>query len=299
MPEDQKVPVTDAPEDITPATSVNEGTEPSEDGGEPADSQFDMDAFRRDLQGATQEAVSRAEFESVKRQAGQTRALQREVETLRRELQERPSDSVSRQEYDLLVEILADNLPADRLEVLNRNKAVRTAESTIKEQLTASEKRILERLGVKDEATADADPDAIDPAVLGAALNRAWEVAADRVNQYASSRGVTLTQEDFDTVQAAVPQARPDLAAERLAKVIDERAGKPAAATPGTARENRVEERKAAASGGDTANVVKDGSQGKYDMSTISGLAQARRDGVLTSAQFLEKYTALNREAGR
>ena len=291
MAEDQKVTAADASENTTPATSAD-GTESSEAGVETPDSQFDMDAFRRDLAGATQEIVSRAEFETVKRQAGQTKAMQREIADLRRELAERPSDAVRREEYDLLLEALADSLPADRQAVLNRSRAERGAESAVKQQFTEFEKRIFDRMGIKDEP--DEKPGTLDPEVAAEAINRMWQTASEQVFEFAKRLDVEVTDADFAAAQAA-SGGRVDAAVEHVVKTLQARK----AAGMGDTRETRVEERKAAAAGGAASSGPRDGSQGNFDLSTLSGLAKARRAGAITSEQFLEKYRSVNRDAGR
>ena len=258
-------------------------------------SSFDMDSFRKSLGDAAQEVVSRAEFESVKRQAGQTKALQKEIADLRSQLGQRPADSVSREEYDALLEVLRDAMPDDRRAALDNTRARANAENAVTEKLTAFEKRVFERLGLEKEP--EEVPLTNDPEVVTAVMERAWGLADQQVRAYAQARGVTLTQDDFNTARAASGGDRPDIAVEHIARAIDARAARAPAAP--ASREDRVSERREAASGGRGDAGPSDGSMGKFDMSSLSGLAQARKAGAITSAQFKERYDELNRQGGR
>lgn len=287
--EENQIPVADEQEPEAPAAPQLEGDEVADsDGGQSA---FDMEAFNRRLEEAARETVSRQEFEGVKRQAGQTRELQRKVSDLERQLSERPASGVTREEYDTLVDLLNDLLPDDRREALTRSRQERALEAKLAER----ERALREELAPK---TSEPEPtEGMDPEVVKAVMNRAWFEASQAATQYATARGVVLTQEDFDAAESA---GRPDLAVEALIKAIDSRAGSPGAQTPAApTRQDRVADRKAAASGGDTRGVQKDGSMGKYDLNTLSGIAAARKDGAITSDEWHERYKRINRENGR
>jgi hypothetical protein len=271
------------------------GTDPGSDtkdsSAEPTeDTSVDLSDFEREVAEADRAVVSKAEYERLRRLAGQVPSLQRDLAEVRKGT---PKDSVSREEYDALMEAVADLLPEDRKSALDARRASRETTTAVAEQFTDFEKRIFDKLGIKDDdPDAATKVDANDPDVLQERLNTAWDKASDVVRRAATEAGVELAAEDFAKAQEKAGAYNPKGAVELLLGDIKSRA-------KGGSKTERVAEKKNAASGGDTRGVDRDGSGGNHDMSTLAGLAQARRAGAIDSDKFVELYRKINREAGR
>lgn len=287
MDVDEKLPIPTDPE---------EGSAEGEEGAAPDEQAFDMDAFSERLSETAREAVSREEFNSVKRDAGMTRTLQRDLARMQEELKKGPANAVTREEYDLLLDSVAELLPDDRRAALVARKEARGVEQVVDSRFSDFEKRVFKKLGIADDDEAPApktSPTGLSPEAEHAVLTAAWRDASTAVLAHAQRRGVTVTQEDLTAAQTAVGDYNPRGAVEALVKLIDSRAASGGEA-PATGRQARVAERKGAASGDATVSTsTSSGSQGRVDLTTIAGLARARKSGAIDSDTFYQKYRQL------
>jgi hypothetical protein len=259
-------------------SSAGEGPEP-----------FDMSALERGLAETDAAVVSRTEFDSVKRQAGQVKELQRQLAAAQKAV----ADAPTRDELGALTDALMDLLPEDRQAALRAGRESRETASVVEDSFTSLEKRLFDRLGIKDEN--DAEPtEPNDPKVVEERLNAQWAEASKQVLAYAAQHEVELTREDYDAAQAEAGDFEPAKAAKILVGKVDERR-KAGAAKPS----DDLGDRKADAAGGDTTKVERDGSQGNHDLTTIAGIARARKAGAIDGDKFLELYREINRSAGR
>lgn len=280
--DDEKLPIPTDPE---------EGSAEGEEGAAPEEQTFDMDAFSERLTETAREAVSREEFNSVKRDAGMTRTLQRDLARVQEELKKGPANSVTREEYDLLVDALTELLPDDRRAALVARREQRGVEQAVDSRFSDFEQRVFKRLGIADEDPAPAAaPSGLSQEAEQAALGAAWRTAGAAVIEYAQKHGVTVTQEDFTAAQTAAGDRNPMAAVQALVSVIDGRAK----AGPAADRQARVAERKGAAAGDPTASTsASSGSQGKVDLTTLTGLARARKAGAIDGDTFYKHYRQL------
>ena len=254
---------------------VPEGTDSSEKESEPSD--FDLSALQKRLEDVQAQAATRADLENLKRQAGHVPALQREIADLKAELSKHDAN---RERLDVLEDLLIDALPVDRAERYEQERAQRGQASALDEKLQP----ILDRLDQVAGRQTAPEPEEVDPRY--AAYAAAVELANNAVTKYAEEKGIDPTSIPAEVYQRAQAASSGDLAAatREVLKYVDEQVAT-------TAAVDRRTERKEAASGGTPKE--RQGSMGQYDFSTIAGLAQAKKDGAIDSAKFMEEYRRL------
>lgn len=260
--EQKTLPVTPPDDSSSDEIEVTETTEP------------DLSSLRQAFEEVRAQTATRAEIDSLRRQAGHVPALQSKIAELEGKLArfEQMDDRLNA--YELM---LLDVLPADTAEKVETQREARTQEKLLDAKL----KPILERL---DEAKPAQIP---DPS--GADDYATWELkgridaATAFVKSEATKLGIDPESIPSEVWSGAQQKHGLDLEAATLEvlQYVNEQARK------GSASDRRTE-RKAAAEGGNPSERA--GAMGQYDMTTLKGAAQARKDGAITSEQFMEVY---------
>ncbi len=248
-------------------------------GEETSKSTFDTEALSRRIEEVSSTAATRAELESLRRQAGHVPALQSEIAALK-EAYAKNADYAVR--VDALEQMLLDALPADQAGKITEQRAQRAQESSTDARFSELETRILDRLDTV--APKRTEEELKDPRV--AAYEAAANAASQQIHAYATELGVDPTEIPAGVYEQAQRGAGGDLvkATEEVIAWIDERA---TAADAEARRTTRAGD----ASGGNPA--VRAGATGQYDLSTVSGLSAARHDEAITSEQFIEGWRKL------
>lgn len=255
----EKLPV--APADDS---SDNEN-EPTEDASP------DLSKLHEEFQKVKAQTTSRAEIESLRRQAGHVPSLQKQVAELQAQIAR--YDSLSGR-LDAYEQMLLDVLPTESVERVETQRQVRTTE----ELLDAKLKPILDKFETTEKPD---EPDANTFAMWE--LEGRINAATAFVKAEATKVGVDPDSIPPEVWAGAQQKHGLDLEAATLEvlKFVNEQAKK------GSASDRRAE-RKAAAEGGSPSERA--GAMGQYDMTTLKGAAQARKDGAITPEQFMEVF---------
>lgn len=246
-------------------------TPPEDPSGEleATEPQPDLSELREQFAQVKSNIATRAEIESLKRQAGHVPTLQRELAELKAQQAESATLRDRLDAYELL---LMDVLPADTADKFESERQSRTQEQMLDEKL----KPILERL----EAPPVEEPSE-DFAVWE--LRGRLDAATAFVKQQANKVGIDPESIPSEVWAGAQNNHGLDVEAATLEvlQYVNEQASK------GSASDRRTE-RKAAASGGNPGE--RSGAMGQYDMTTLKGAAQARRDGAIDSEEFMKVF---------
>lgn len=242
---------------------------------EKAPSTFDADALARRVEEVSSNSATKAEIESLRRQAGHVPALQSELATVKAELEQRKADA---ERLDALELMLMSSLPVDEAVKLETARSERVAGNALDQRFDAVMNRLEE---IAPKGGGAANEEAPDPRV--AAYQAAASEATAAVHAYATEHGIDPVDIPAEVYQRAALEAKGDLvaASQSVAAWIDEKA------TAIKSEANRVQ-RASDAAGGDPK--TREGAAGQYDLNTVSGLSAARRDGAITSEQFIEGY---------
>lgn len=244
----------------------------STDEVEAKDPEPDLTGLRKEFDTVRAQTATRAEIDSLRRQAGHVPSLQSKVAELEGKLSRYDSIADRLDAYELL---LMDVLPPESVEKVESQRAGRTTE----ELLDAKLKPLLERL---EPSTTTEEPDV-------ATTYAQWELqgridaATAFVKSEATKAGIDPDSIPSEVWQGAQAKHGLDLEACTLEVLnyVNEQAKQGSAST-------RRAERKAAAEGGNSPERA--GAMGQYDMSTLQGAAKARKDGAITSEQFMEVF---------
>lgn len=236
----------------------------------------DLSELRRAFNEVKTQTATRAEIDSLKRQAGHVPALQKQIASLEAKLAQYDSVQSRLDAYELM---LLDVLPTESAERVEAQRQARTQEQILDEKL----KPLLEKFETK---APDEEPEEANFAMLE--FQARVEAATNFVKTQAQKAGV-----DPDSIPPEVwvnAQQKHGLDLEQASlevlKYVNEQAQR------GSASDRRTE-RKEAASGGNPAE--RSGAMGQYDMTTLKGAAQARKDGAITSEEFMEVYKKVQR----
>lgn len=260
------------------SASADAGANDSSDGAP----DFDFAAFQSELTSVRESAVTKAELESVKRSVGHIPALQSSLDKLNEKLEAPPADP----RYDRLAEQL-DALAGALGDVLSPEARAAVEQprvaGAVDERFDRLEQLVEKATAPAEESDSVPEPE-IDP--LQAAANAEWQMATEAVLKYAADKGVKLEedadswQKEFLAVQAAHP-TDPISAARSLMERIDSQ-------SPEAADERRAERAEAASGGPESAQSA--GSKGSFDLTTVSGIVEARQAGALDSNEFIELW---------
>ena len=245
-------------------------TPPEDPSGElEATDQPDLSELREQFAQVKSNIATRAEIESLKRQAGHVPTLQRELAELKAQQAE---SAILRDRLDAYELLLMDVLPPTVAGEVESQRQSRTQEQMLDEKL----KPILERL----EA-----PPVEEPSENFAVweLRGRLDAATAFVKQQATKVGIDPESIPSEVWAGAQNKHGLDVEAATLdvLQYVNEQASK------GSASDRRTE-RKAAASGGNPGE--RSGAMGQYDMTTLKGAAQARRDGAIDSEEFMKVF---------
>lgn len=241
---------------VTETTAAEATTDSSEGTDGFTEPEYDFEAFGKTLKDAQERAVTRAELDTVKRQAGHVKTLQKELAGLRKQVADGSSDP----RIDAIIDTLTASL--DGIITTDAAAALRGLRKTEKDAAIAEmQEQIAALKGEKADAAEEPD---VTPEQ--AALAAAWDAASSAVYTYAKQRGYdadSFTPTDWATAQR-IGNGDPTLATKALLAEIDRRVS-----SGGAAGTRRAERRDAASGGPD-------------------GVERANTGGALTRAKLLE-----------
>lgn len=238
----------------------------------------DLSSLRKAFEDVRAQTATRAEIESLRRQAGHVPALQRQIAELEGKLAQFDRVTERLDAYEMM---LLDTLPPDGAERLISERSARTQEQLLDEKL----KPILEKIAEPPATATDTvDTNAYAMAELEARIT----AATTFVKTEASRLGVDPETIPPEVWAGAQQKHGLDLeqASLEVLKYVNEQARKGSAS-------DRRSARKEAAEGPSPSE--RSGSLGQYDLTTLKGAAQARKDGAITSEQFMETYRRIQR----